>query len=65
MEFILKLTQDEIQIIAQGLGELPLKFSGPIMVKLQKQVTEQDVPIPISQIGEQVGEFVPNTNEKS
>jgi hypothetical protein len=42
MEYELKLTQQELNLIYQGLGELPLKLSVNIFGKLQLTQKEQD-----------------------
>jgi hypothetical protein len=42
MEYTLTLTQQDVQIIINGLGELPLKVAANTFAKLQKQVAEQD-----------------------
>jgi hypothetical protein len=42
MKFDLKeLTEQEVAVLFQALGELPLKISGPIYGKIQTQVLEQ------------------------
>ena len=44
------LTQQELQVIFQGLGELPLKVGLNLFGKLQQQIAAQDeknaVPLP-------------------
>jgi hypothetical protein len=42
MEYTLILTQQDAQIIVNGLGELPLKVAANTFAKLQKQIAEQD-----------------------
>lgn len=42
MKYKLELTQQEIQIISAGLGELPLKVSANVYGKIQEQVRRQD-----------------------
>ena len=42
MEYNLKLSQQEINIIAQSLGELPLKLTLNIFISIQNQVSKQD-----------------------
>lgn len=41
MEFDLKLTEQEVAMLFQALGELPLKISGQLFGKIQSQVLEQ------------------------
>jgi hypothetical protein len=42
MEYEIKLTQQEIGLIYQALGELPLKMSLNLFGKLQQAVARQD-----------------------
>jgi hypothetical protein len=42
MEYEIKFTQQEIQTILQGLGELPSKYSFNLLVKIQQQIHIQD-----------------------
>lgn len=42
MEYTITVTQQEIQILFQGLGELPLKATLNLFAKMQAQVSEQD-----------------------
>jgi hypothetical protein len=43
----LELTEQMIQTIGLGLGELPFKQAAPVITELQKQITEQtNVPSP-------------------
>ena len=42
MNYIFTLDQSEVQILAMGLSELPLKTSGALFTKIQRVVTEQD-----------------------
>ena len=42
MEYVFTVTDQEAQFIAQGLGELPTKVGMGLLIKLQKQATEQD-----------------------
>ena len=42
MEYELKLSQQQVQIILQALGELPLKFSLNAFAAVQEQMTKQD-----------------------
>ena len=37
------LTEHELNVIFQALGELPLKVSGPVFGKLQSHLTTQSV----------------------
>lgn len=41
MEFNFKFTQQELQVLVQGLAELPAKVSMGLIDRLQKEVTEQ------------------------
>lgn len=38
-----ELTQQQVQIIAAALGELPFKHAQPVLAELQKQVDAQQV----------------------
>lgn len=53
MEYDLKLTQQELQTIYLGLGELPLKLSLNVFSKLQHaQKTQEDAnAIPLESLG--------------
>lgn len=42
MNYKFTLDQSEVQILAMGLSELPLKTSGALFTKIQRVVTEQD-----------------------
>lgn len=42
MEYELKLARDDIQLILQALGEVPLKLSGTTFSNIQRQVIDQD-----------------------
>lgn len=42
MDYDLKLTQQDIRVIFQGLGELPLKTSLAVFNKLQSAIAKQD-----------------------
>jgi len=42
MTYIISLTAQELQVIYQALGELPLKQSGPVFGKIDVQKREQD-----------------------
>lgn len=52
MEYTIKLTQQEIQVIQMGLGELPLKLGINLLGKLQREVAKQDAEkaIPLDQM---------------
>jgi hypothetical protein len=41
LEFKIIVSEQEMRIIYQALGELPLKISGPVFTKLQEQVIDQ------------------------
>jgi len=42
MDYKITISQQDIQTLFQGLGELPLKISINIFGKLQQQIQEQD-----------------------
>jgi len=42
MDYTIKLSQQELQIISQALGELPLKMTLAVFASIQNQVKEQD-----------------------
>jgi hypothetical protein len=42
MDYELKLTQQEAQLVLNALAELPLKFSGAAYSKIQQAIVEQD-----------------------
>ena len=42
MDYTLKLSQQEIQVISQALGELPLKMTLGVFASIQNQVKAQD-----------------------
>jgi hypothetical protein len=42
MDYILKLSQQDVQVIINALGELPLKISANTFGSIQRQVQEQD-----------------------
>lgn len=42
MEFDLKLTKNEIELLYQALGKLPLEVSGVLFTKIQHQVIKQE-----------------------
>lgn len=42
MEYEYKLTQQDLAVIYQGLGELPLKLSVNLFAKLQQEQAKQD-----------------------
>ena len=44
MEFTIKLTPQEIQIIGNALGERPFKEVGALIAKLDAQLAEQQKP---------------------
>lgn len=54
MEYEIKLTQQELQIIYQALGELPLKFSVNLFGKFQLAQKEQD-----ERNAKPIGEIIP------
>ena len=43
-EFTIKITVEEANIIAMGLGKLPLEMSVALWTKLREQVQEQTKP---------------------
>lgn len=42
MDYELSLTQQEVQIVMTALGELPLKLSINVLMKIQNAVRQQD-----------------------
>jgi len=42
--FTFTFTDREVQIIAAGLGELPLKHSMALVIRLKKEIDEQQQP---------------------
>lgn len=42
MEYALKLSQQDVQVLISALGELPLKLSANTFGLIQRQVQEQD-----------------------
>ena len=52
MTYKLDLSQAEIQMIANALGEMPLKVTLSLFAKIQEQVAEQDAARSVS-IGDQ------------
>lgn len=41
-KYLIEFTQEEIQTLAAGLGELPYKLAVSLMNKLQDEVTKQE-----------------------
>ena len=41
MEYIIKLTEQDLQILSAALGEIPFKIAAPLVDKLNKQIAEQ------------------------
>lgn len=41
MNITITVTEQEMSMLFQALGELPLKISGPLFSKLQQQAMEQ------------------------
>ena len=47
MKFKIELTEQEINLVAQAIGELPFRIAEPLMRNLQEQVNgqqEQEAP---------------------
>lgn len=42
MEYALKLSQQDVQVIINALGELPLKVSANTFGSIHRQIAEQD-----------------------
>lgn len=42
MEYKINVTQQDLQVLFMGLGELPVKIAVNLLGKLQSQVAEQD-----------------------
>ena len=38
------LTPEQWNVVASGLGELPLKFAGPVLAAIQRQLTDEPSP---------------------
>lgn len=45
-DYMLQVTEAEVNIIGQILAEGPYKIVAPLIVKLQQQVNEQNTPAP-------------------
>lgn len=48
-QFELKLTVEQINVISQGLHELPAKICNPIMYEINKQIIAQQTPVPLEE----------------
>lgn len=50
MEYIFKITEQELHVLSAALVELPYKMSAPLIDKLNRQIAEQqskkDMPAP-------------------
>lgn len=44
--FTFTFTEEQINILAAGLGELPLKHSNPVLQDMSKQLQEQQEDMP-------------------
>jgi hypothetical protein len=44
MTYTLTLTQEQLQVIAAGLGELPMKIAAPLVQEINKQIAGQMKP---------------------
>jgi hypothetical protein len=44
MTYTLTLTQDQLNVIAAALGELPLKHAAPVVQEIHKQIAGQTKP---------------------
>ena len=42
MEYKINVTQQDLQVLFMGLGELPVKIAVNLLGKIQSQVAEQD-----------------------
>jgi len=40
-EYTIKLTEQDLQTLSAGLGEIPFKIAAPLVGKLNKQIAEQ------------------------
>lgn len=67
MEYEIKLTQQELQVIQMGLGELPLKLGINLLGKLQQEVARQDTEkaMPIAELQKQFDAAVDARNMPS
>lgn len=48
MEYNFEFSQQESQLLLQGLGEIPLKFSINLFLKLDRLIKEQDAKNAVS-----------------
>lgn len=48
MDYTFKLTQEQVNIIGHGLGELPFKTAAPVINAINAQLQEQSVEKPQS-----------------
>jgi len=44
MKYTLELTQEQLQVIAAALQELPFKHAAPLVAEINKQVSGQNKP---------------------
>lgn len=42
MEFMLKLTQQDLNILSIALGEMPYKIAAQLIAKINSQISEQE-----------------------
>ena len=43
-KFRLELTGEQLNMVAQAIGELPFRVAEPLIAEIRKQVNEQQVP---------------------
>ncbi len=46
MEYSIKLTEQELNILSAALVELPFKVAAPLVAKINQQIAEQQKPAP-------------------
>jgi len=52
MEYNLKFTEQDLQILNMALGELPMKIAAPFVQKLNEQIAAQKtVDLPLTEEG--------------
>jgi hypothetical protein len=52
MTYTLTLTQEQIQVIAAGLENLPFKVAAPVINDLQRQIADQRKPQAVADAAE-------------
>ena len=49
MTYTITLTQDQLNVIAAALGEMPMKIAAPVVQELNKQISAQMKPQAVEQ----------------